>query len=140
MDSNWQRTVIELVERLDGPLHLRFYGQPLMAAYLAIRDGIADARNGSPPYLRTICCDPAQRKPLLKKGIQSVAKLFFFAIVLEAIYQFIVFRWFYLGQALLVALFLAFIPYLLIRGPANRLAKWRIHRHAPRPHGYGVSR
>jgi hypothetical protein len=40
----------------------------------------------------------------------------------------------------LVALFLAFIPYLLIRGPANRLAKWRIHRHAPRPHGYGVPR
>jgi hypothetical protein len=39
--------------------------------------------------------------------------------------QFKVFRWFYPSQALLVALFLAVVPYLLLRGPANRITRSR---------------
>lgn len=39
-----------IVGRLDGPLHFRFIGQPLMASVLAIIDGVKDARMGKPPY------------------------------------------------------------------------------------------
>jgi hypothetical protein len=46
------------------------------------------------------------------------------AIVLDAIYQFIAFRAFHLVGALCAALILAFLPYLIIRGPANRIARW----------------
>jgi hypothetical protein len=45
---------------------------------------------------------------------------------MDAVYQFKVFRWVYPGEALLVALILAFVPYLLLRGAVNRLARlWR---------------
>jgi hypothetical protein len=37
-------------------------------------------------------------------------------------YQFIVLRWFYPGEALITAFVLAFVLCLLIRGPVNRIA------------------
>ncbi len=43
---------------------------------------------------------------------------------MDVIYQFLVFETFYPAQALLIALLLAFIPYLLIRGPAKLIARW----------------
>ena len=42
---------------------------------------------------------------------------------MDAIYQFIVLRWFYLGEALVTAFVLAVLPYLLIRGPTARIAR-----------------
>jgi hypothetical protein len=52
-----------------------------------------------------------------------VGRVFVFAIVMDAAYQLIVFRWLYPVEALLVAVILALVPYLLIRGPVNRIAK-----------------
>lgn len=57
-----------------------------------------------------------------------MAKVFIIAFVIDAIYQYIVLRWFYPGEALIVAFVLAVVPYVLIRGPVNRLAQTR-HRH-----------
>jgi hypothetical protein len=42
---------------------------------------------------------------------------------MDAIYQFMVLRRFYLGEALVTAFLVAVLPYLLIRGPAARLAR-----------------
>jgi hypothetical protein len=39
------------------------------------------------------------------------------------IYELIVYRWVYPGQALIVAVVLAIIPYLLVRGPVTRVAR-----------------
>jgi hypothetical protein len=44
-------------------------------------------------------------------------------MIMEVIYQWIVLRWFYPGEALTVALLLAVVPYLLLRGPINRLVR-----------------
>ena len=38
-------------------------------------------------------------------------------------YEVIVYRWVYPGQALIVAAVLAFVPYLMIRGPVTRIAR-----------------
>ena len=46
---------------------------------------------------------------------------------MDAIYQFLVLRWFYLVEALVTAFVVAVLPYLLIRGPAARIAR-RLHR------------
>jgi hypothetical protein len=51
--------------------------------------------------------------------------VFVLAIVMDVIYQWIVQRWIYLGETLIVAFALAVIPYLLLRGPVNRLARRR---------------
>jgi hypothetical protein len=45
------------------------------------------------------------------------------AMVLELIYQIYVFRAFYIGEALIVAFCLGFVPYVLIRGPVCRLLR-----------------
>jgi hypothetical protein len=60
---------------------------------------------------------------MLRDGWKAVGKVFVIAVIIDLVYQLIVFRWFYPGEALLVAAILALIPYLLIRGPVNRIAR-----------------
>lgn len=115
------RTLEDIVARFDGPLHFRFIFQPLMAAIFAIRDGSRDARAGRTPF--RLISDPAHRREVLLTSWKSVGKVFVMALILDAVYQFKVLRWFYPGQALLVALFLAIVPYLLLRGPVNWLTR-----------------
>jgi hypothetical protein len=115
------RTFEHLLARLDGPLHFRFIFQPLMSALFAIRDARRDARAGRKPF--RLITDPAQRHQVLLTGWKSVGKVFVIALILDAVYQFTVFRWFYPGQALWVALLLAIVPYSLLRGPVNWLTR-----------------
>ena len=128
----FQRMWQDFVSRTEGPLHFRFVLQPLMATIVAIRHGVQDAKTNRPPYFWTICWNKEHRKDFLKEGIRHVAKILILAIVLDAIYQLIELHWFYPGEAILVAIFLAFIPYLIIRGPANRIARWWFSR-SPHP-------
>ena len=50
-------------------------------------------------------------------------KVFILAVVPDVIYQYLVLRWFYLREALIVAFIPALVPYLLIRGPVDRIAR-----------------
>ena len=50
---------------------------------------------------------------------------------LDAVYQIIAFRAFYPGEAVIVALLLAFVPYLLLRGHVARVAVWWMRRARP---------
>jgi hypothetical protein len=95
-----------------------------MALIFAIRDGLIDARQGKPAYFYSLFTDPERRRQRLNEGFKAVARVFILAIVMDIIYQFIVFRWFYAIQALIVAFVLAFLPYILIRGPVNRIARF----------------
>ena len=122
MDEMLARFWEHLGGRIGGPLTFRLILQPVMAGALAIRAGLADARAGRPAYFWTILTDPAQRRELLREGWKAVAQVFVLAVVIDVVYQLIVFRWIYLGEVLLVAFLLACVPYLLIRGPANRIA------------------
>jgi hypothetical protein len=58
---------------------------------------------------------------MLRDGWKSVGKIFVIALVLDAVYQYITVKWFYPGEAMVVAVVLALVPYLLLRGPINRL-------------------
>jgi len=113
----------QLVGRLDGPLKVRLILQPAVAVFFAIRDGLNDARRGNVPYFWAIFTEPSRRKELIKDGWQSVAKVFIFATVMDLIYQYLVLGWMYPLAALSIAFLLAFVPYLLIRGPVNRFAR-----------------
>jgi hypothetical protein len=58
--------------------------------------------------------------------LKDVGKVFVAAVVIDLIYQIVVFRWIYPGQALIVAVVLAMLPYPLIRGLLNRKMQfWR---------------
>ena len=111
------------VSRTDGPLKLRFLLQPATAIFLGIRGGIGDWREGKPAYFWEFLVDPARRKELLHEGWHSLGKLLILAVVLDCAYQVIVLHWIYLVDALIVAFFLAIVPYLLVRGPVNRVLR-----------------
>ena len=69
---------------------------------------------------------------LLHEGWKDVAKVFLVAIVMDFVYQIIELRWFYPEEAVIVATLLALLPYLLLRGPANRIARYWQHAEEPR--------
>jgi len=114
-----------LIGRVTGPMKFRFLLQPTMAILFAVRSGLKDAREGNPPYFWAVFTDPAQRREMLRDGWKSVGKVFVLALVLDVAYQIFVLRWIYPVEALLVALGLAIVPYLLVRGPVNRIATAR---------------
>jgi hypothetical protein len=113
-----------LLDRPSGPLALRFLMQPIMATILAIRDGIKDAHSGRSPYFWTVVTNPEERGGRLREGVAATAKIMILAVILDVIYQYKELENIYAGEALIVAMLLAFIPYLLILGPAARIARW----------------
>ncbi len=127
MEDTLVRIFNDVFARMDGPLHFRFFLQPTMAIIFAVRDGLKDAREGRPAYFWSLLTEPDLRKDLLRDGWRSTSKVFILALVLDFIYQIIALRWFYPFEALLVAALLALLPYLLIRGPVNRI-KTRFQR------------
>jgi hypothetical protein len=118
-----QRGWENLLARPNQSLAPRFIFQPLMATLLAIRDGIKDARSGRSPYFWTVVWDPAQRSARLHEGIVATGKIFLIAIAVDVAYQLIELQAFYPGEAVTIAIILAFLPYLIVRGPAARLAR-----------------
>jgi hypothetical protein len=114
----------QLLEQPSGPMSFRFILQPSMAAIAAIHDGVKDARGGRAPYLWTIARNPRERVGRLREGLIATARIILFALAMDLIYQLLVFKTFYPNEAVIVALLLAFVPYLLVRGPVTRIARW----------------
>jgi len=118
-----QRFVENIFGRLDGPLHFRFILQPLVATIFAVLSGIKDAKEGKTPYLWRFICNREYRWELIKDAWKHVMNLFIIAVILDVIYQVNVFHRFYPVETLAVAFILAFVPYLLLRGPVTRLVR-----------------
>ena len=127
------RVWTDLLARPSGPFAFRFILQPLMATLLAVRDGNRDARTGRSPYFWTVLHDPARRRARLVEGLKATARVLGLGIVIDAVYQFRVLNTFYPDEALAVAAFLAFVPYLLIRGPVDRVVRRWLMRKRPQP-------
>ena len=112
-----------LIGREHGPLAFRIVIQPIAAAFLAIRAGLQDARTGRSAYGWTVTTDSVHRRELIRQGWRDVGRLFAAAVIIDLIYEIVVFRWIYPGQALIVAATLALPAYFLLRGLANRVAR-----------------
>lgn len=125
MEEMFTRIFDDLVARTSGPLHLRLFLQPIMASIFGILGGLKDAKEGRPPYFWSMFTNPSERREMLKDGWKRVGKVFLIAIVLDAVYQFIVHRFIYPGEVVLVAIILAIVPYLILRGIVNRIASIR---------------
>jgi hypothetical protein len=123
MDHMWARIANDMVARVTGPMKFRLVLQPVMASFFAIRSGLANARAGRPPFFWALVSDPAQRASMIKEGWKSVGKVFILALVLDVVYQIIVRRFVYPGEAIIVAFVLAIVPYLILTGLVTRLAR-----------------
>lgn len=123
MDNILVRVGTQLIARVSGPMKFRLVLQPAMAAFFAIRAGLADAKAGKSPYFWALISDPQQRADMLKDGWKSVGRVFILALVLDAVYQIIVLHFVYPGEMIIVAFILAILPYLIVRGLVTRLAR-----------------
>jgi hypothetical protein len=121
----WARIWDDITSGRHAPLAFRFILQPAVAAFFAIRAGRRDARDGRPLYMWALVKDRGQRMVLLRQGWRDIGKVFIFAIVMDGIYQFISVRWFYPGEALMVAAVLAVLPYLVFRSLVNAVLRRR---------------
>ena len=120
----WQN----LLNRPSGPMTFRFVLQPIMATIAALVDGVKDARIGRNPYLWTVLTDPTKRGSRLHEGLISTARVILLGLCMDLIYQLIAFDTFHPAEAVIIAGLLAFVPYLLLRGPIARVARWWLDR------------
>jgi len=123
MHDIWLRIMENMADRISGPLHFRLLLQPVMAAIFAIIAGLKDAREGRAPYFWSLFTDPVNRAEMLKDGWKGVGKVFVLAIVLDVVFQIKVLQFVYVGEAIIVAIALAILPYLILRGLVTRIAR-----------------
>ena len=102
----------------------RFFVQPAVAAFFALRDGIRDAGNQRPAYFWALFFHSGRRRELLRQGWRSVCGVYTLTVSIDLAYQAFVLRGFRPIQAAFVGVLLALFPYLVLRGPANRVARF----------------
>ncbi|MFL5280907.1 MAG: hypothetical protein ACJ8AW_07870 [Rhodopila sp.] len=117
----WQ----QLLERPDEPMAFRFVLQPLMAAIAAFFDGRKDAGAGRLPYFWAVISNRQHRVGRLREGLNATARIVTLGLM-DLIYQLIVLKRFYPVEAVIVAIVLGFVPYVVLRGIVTRIAYgWR---------------
>ena len=121
----------DLLARPSGPFAFRFLLQPTMAIIAAVKDGLEDARTGRSPYFWTILTRAEERGAALREGLRATSRIIVLGLVMDAAYQIVALRTFYPGEAVIISLVLAFVPYLLTRGSVARVASWWMHRAPP---------
>src|SRR5215472_620108 len=112
-----KRVIDELVARiLFGPFQFRFIVQPMMAMLLGVRDGLADAKAGSPPFIYGLLFRRGDLKPFLRGALRRVQIPILIATVLDAIVQYAMFQYVRPLTAVLVGTLLMGLPYCIARG------------------------
>jgi hypothetical protein len=125
LDRLWK----DILARPGGPMTFRFILQPAMAAIAAFRDGVDDARIGRAPYILSMLTGVEPRGARLWESVVATARILVLGVVMDSIYQGLVLRTFYPAQAAVIAVLLALVPYLLLRGPFERVARHWVARH-----------
>jgi hypothetical protein len=115
----------DIPKRLAGPGRFRFVLQPLIATLLGIRNGLADARAGRPPYLYGVLFHRGLRGELLRTGFETVVILMLMGILLDAVFQWVILGVSHPGAALVMGPVLIGGPYALARALSNRAAGLR---------------
>ncbi len=114
----------ELPQRFTGPGRFRFLLQPFTAIVLGILGGLRDARSGHPPYLFRLFFSPGHRREFLRSGVAAIRNLLAIGIVMDLVFQLILYHSVHPGAAVLVGPLFICIPYALSRALTARFAGW----------------
>ncbi|HEY0811397.1 MAG TPA: hypothetical protein VGD49_14605 [Longimicrobiales bacterium] len=133
MDDPTARFLEELLARPSGPLALRFIIQPATSLFFAFRDGARDAKFGRPAYFWALFTQKAHRRELVQSGWRSISKLVFMGLLLDVVYQILAPGQFRILETIVIAAVLCVLPYVLMRGPINRLLRWFASRGSDEP-------
>ena len=84
-----------------------------------------DARLGRTPYVwrRSGVRGSEERSGRLWEGIISTARILILGVVMDIIYQWMVLDTFYPGQSAVIAILLAFVPYLAVARPHSSASR-----------------
>jgi hypothetical protein len=113
----------ELPQRFSGSGRFRFILQPLFAILLGVRGGMADAKAGNPPYLFGLLFTSGRRRNLLRSAGEAIGILLAMGIILDVMFQLVLYREVHPGAALLIGPILICTPYALSRALTNRLVR-----------------
>jgi len=106
-----------------GSMKLRFILQILIGVVAATRDGLKDARECRPPYFWSVLAAHGhERRVLMQQESVAVGRAMAAGAVVDALYQLVVLRWIHLFELVGVVFVLVVMPYLIWRGPINRIA------------------
>jgi hypothetical protein len=114
----------ELPRRFTGSGRLRFILQPMIAIMLGIRSGRADAKVGNPPYLISLIFGAGRRRELLRDGVATISTLVAMGIIMDVIFQLILYQAVHPGAALLIGPILICFPYAASRALTTRMTRW----------------
>jgi hypothetical protein len=114
----------DLPARFTGRGRLRFLLQPTIAILLGVRGGLADVRAGHPPYLLGLLVAGERRRELLRSGVAAIRNLLAMGIILDLVFQLVLYGSVHPGAALVIGPILICAPYALSRALTNRVARW----------------
>lgn len=75
-----------------------------------MRGGLADARAGSPPYLFGLIFDGERRQELMRSGLDTIRILLAMGIILDVVFQLVIYREVHPGAALVVGPIIICVP------------------------------
>jgi hypothetical protein len=113
----------ELPQRFTGPGRLRFILQPIVAIILGIRGGLADVRAGNPPFLFALLFTPGCRKELLLQGLKAISNLLALGIIMDVVFQWVLYHEVHPGPAMVVGPLFISVPYMLSRALTTGLIR-----------------
>ncbi len=113
----------ELPRRFTGPGRFRFILQPVTAILLGIRGGLRDVKAGHPPYLFGLLFVAERRGELLRSGVAAIRNLLALGIIMDIVFQMVLYQTVHPGAALLVGPILICFPYALSRALTTRFAR-----------------
>ena len=128
MKEFFERAFVNMIGRRDGVMNFRLIIQPLLAIFFAVRAGLRDSKASYAPFFWNYAHNKENRRLLVKQGWSDIGKVFIMAFVLDVTYQFIAIKNFYPGEAVLTALLLALLPYLIFRPLTTLIANQFIKR------------
>jgi len=104
-----------------GSFQFRLVLQPLIAVILGIRFGIRDAKSGDPPFFQSLARGKGQRGNLLLKAARDVVLPLLVGVTIDSILQHMINGRIRPMAAVVVAVLLVFLPFLIVRALANRI-------------------
>ena len=114
----------ELPQRFTGAGRARFVLQPILAIVLGVRGGLADAKAGHAPFLWGLLFHGERRGEMLRSGFAAISTLLAMGIIMDVVFQFVLYRAVHPGAAVFVGPLFICVPYTLSRATTARVAGW----------------
>ena len=95
----------------------------MVAIVLGIRGGLADASAGNPPYLFGLFFHAGRRQELFGSGLAAIRNLLAMGIIMDIVFQLVLYRSVHPGAAIAIGPILICAPYAISRALTNRATR-----------------